>query len=152
LAILCTRHVLHIWTQVWPENDIPQQLLATTEQYLLKMIDFDTAWDQWNQLSAPLENFSGDDAFINVGFAAAQSLHTALYDELHCPDNTLDESLKDDDLDADSWDASYYAAAAYAGGFVWQEASSPRRRKEFWEWYLQEAIPAVWASAPEQIV
>ena len=42
------------------------------------------------------------------------------------------------------WDASLYASAAYAGGFAWEEQSDKLRRREFWQWYLSEAVPSAW--------
>jgi hypothetical protein len=134
-------------------------MLATTEQYLKQLIDFDTAsptqskdfhsaWQRKNRFWGELESllYKGEHfASIYVGFAAANTVTTALNDERFHPLN-IEDHLLDDDLDPYQWDASFYAAGAYAGGFTWEEGSSVVRRREFWEWYLDEAVPLAWNS------
>lgn len=44
-------------------------------------------------------------------------------------------------------DAAYYASVAYAGGNPTDPISDADRRRQFWSWYLAEAVPAAY-SAP----
>jgi len=46
-------------------------------------------------------------------------------------------------------DSSFFAAAAYAGGAVWDSDSDSLKRREFWEWWLNEAVPMAWDSEPD---
>jgi hypothetical protein len=77
-----------------------------------------------------------------VGDAAVHTVSGALVD--YGPDDFEPETL-DEELDADQWDASFYAALA-AAGFGPREpgddARSQERRRAFWDWYLSEAVPA----------
>lgn len=50
------------------------------------------------------------------------------------------DAASDYDLDPQEWDASFYAALAWAGDR--QDASTAGRLQEFWLWYLDSAIPA----------
>ncbi|WP_433205359.1 Imm5 family immunity protein [Dactylosporangium sp. CS-047395] len=54
------------------------------------------------------------------------------------------EPSGDDELDVDSedWEASYFASIAVAGGAIWEAGADSARRRAFWVWYLQEAVPA----------
>lgn len=149
LAILCARHVRPVWEQVWPNDDDPHQMIKTAELYLNQALDFDSVEERKNQYLGKLDNLlsKGEhEAAINVGFAAGRAVFTALHDEDFDPHN-IDDDLMDEDLDVNEWDASFNAAAAYAGGFPWEENSSSTRRREFWEWYLNEAVPLAWTSA-----
>jgi hypothetical protein len=49
----------------------------------------------------------------------------------------------DDDYDPFSWDTSYYTAIAYSGSDPWDNADIEKRR-EFWMWYINEAVPKVY--------
>jgi hypothetical protein len=93
-----------------------------------------------------VENLQSDSpdqrmAATYVGFAAAKTVTRALYDEDF---QTIDDREKDDDLDPYMWDADFYAAGAAAGGFPWEESSSVARRREFWQWYLEHAVPSAY--------
>jgi Immunity protein Imm5 len=146
LASLCVRKVLGLWDEVWPDNYGTRQMLMVADQYLDNSIDFDSAWKRknsfWGELDNPL--FEGNYlAIVNVGFAAVKVVTTALVDEIFDPQN-LEEDISDETLDPYQWDASFYAAAAYAGGAPWEEQSNTLRRREFWKWYLNEAVPSAW--------
>jgi hypothetical protein len=146
LATLCVRKVLVLWQEVWPEKTGPQEMLLTTEQYLSDSIDYETAWKRVNSFWGEMETLICDGehlTVINVGFAASNMVNTALFDEKFNPNN-LEEEILDDNLDPYEWDASFYASAAYSTGFSWEEQSDPLRRREFWEWYLNEAAPSAW--------
>jgi Immunity protein Imm5 len=148
LATLCVQKVLGLWQEVWPEKTGPQQMLVTAEQYLSDSIDFETAWKRVNTFWAELDTliYEGKNlTVINVGFAAANTANTALHDEKFNPDD-LEEDIFDDGLDPYEWDASLYASAAYSAGFTWEDESNATRRREFWEWYLNEAVPSAWES------
>jgi hypothetical protein len=146
LANLCVQKVLGLWQEVWPEKSGPQQMLLTAEQYIGDLIDYESAWERANSFWGELETIICDGknlTVVNVGFAAANLVTTALRDEKFNPDN-LEEEIVDDLLDPYEWDASLYASAAYSSGFVWEEQSNALQRREFWEWYLTEAVPSAW--------
>jgi len=57
-----------------------------------------------------------------------------------------DRSDLDTDRDAWSWDESYLASMACAGGSAWAVSSSLEKRREFWQWYLEQAVPIAYNS------
>ncbi len=57
--------------------------------------------------------------------------------------------LLDADVDPYELDTTFFASSSYAGGTIWQEESDPIRRKEFWGWYLDQAIPQVLAESDQ---
>jgi hypothetical protein len=63
------------------------------------------------------------------------------FDNVRVTKRTLDS-----DLDPWSTDVALWAAFAYAGP-PWKPTSNPEKRKEFWEWWLLEAIPQAWDQA-----
>jgi hypothetical protein len=149
LAGLCVRRVLELWTQAWPQNERPVQMLSIAEQYLNESLDFTQAWNSKNMFWGELEKmlYEGEHLIeLNVGFAAANVVTTALNDERFDPQQ-IEADVMDDDLDPYEWDASLYASAAAAGGFTWETGSDATRRREFWQWYLNEAVPGAWEAA-----
>jgi hypothetical protein len=146
LARLCVQKVLALWDEVWPYDDGPRQMLITADQYLNGAIDYDVAWERKNTYWSKLDNliYEGNHlTIVNVGFAAVKVVTTALVDEIFDPQDP-EENISDESLDPYQWDASLYASAAYAGGFAWEEQSDKLRRREFWQWYLIEAVPSAW--------
>ena len=113
--------------------------------YLEQSVDFDAAsaraGDFWTEMDNLMIHEQQNQAPLIAGYAADCVVSVALFDESFDPDNPHDNT-QDEDLDPYEWDAAYYAAMVYAGGASWNEASSPARRREFWEWYLREAVPA----------
>lgn len=149
LAILTAQKVISIWRLSFPENNQPEFMLATTEEYMKGQADYKTAWKRQNQFWGELDNLKAYavkySPSVNVGYAAAVVVSTALNDEQFDPQQ-LESDVSDRDLDVYDWDASYLACAAYAGGASWQPESDDNRRREFWEWYINEAVPSAWNS------
>ena len=146
LAIICVRHVLPIWEKVWPDSKAPHDALLKSEQYLEGVTDYKSTRKLQTQIHWMCDNYTGQDNFIAVGYAAFRVLSTALFDEAYCTEDDIDENFMDEDVDPLQRDASFYSAAAYANGAKWQPESSVDRRKEFWEWYLKEAVIEAWNS------
>ncbi len=78
-------------------------------------------------------------AQVCVGYGAAQLIAMCLRDELLSDSDPLE--LTDMDVDPEEFDCSFCAAAAFSGGPVWMDGSSAERRREFWRWWLREALP-----------
>lgn len=146
LAIRCGELVLNYWKREFPEDETPERLIIYAEQYLNGEMEFRWAWDQQNNFWSVVEDLMSEGKpfpAIYAGFAATKILATALYDEKFTP-GKIEENLTEDNLDAESWDVSYWASLAYAGGSHWEKESSPTRRREFWQWYLNDAVPQAW--------
>jgi hypothetical protein len=118
--------------------------MKAAEDYLSNDIDFETARTIARRCYTNLENFFPPKSIyytIYAAYAAAGSLNVALHDEEFDP-HEIDENLSDGDLD--TWDPAFHAAGAYAGDFPWGDSPNPPKQREFWEWYLQVAVPQVW--------
>ncbi|MBW4506868.1 MAG: hypothetical protein KME64_10195 [Scytonematopsis contorta HA4267-MV1] len=63
-----------------------------------------------------------------------------MYDEEFEQDD-INYDLTDADVDAYESDSSFWAAAAYANGPVWEPMSDATKRLEFWDWWLTTAVP-----------
>jgi hypothetical protein len=145
LAVCATEHVLPIWEQSLSTKD-PHEMLDTAQRYLRGEVDWDSAWETKNSFSGGLKNANSDEwkeigCSICVGYAAVRTMGVALKDEWMDGDETLDE-------DRDDWDAGFFACAAFSGA-PWGTNSDPRRRLQFWEWYIDDAVPQAYSGWPE---
>ena len=147
LDILCVERVLYIWDEVAPDDKRPYEIIKATKDYLNGKMYEDSLWNFHNDFMGDLENLLSDIRFLNVlsvGFAAARTAVTALGDETLLID--YDDDLLDEDFDPYTWDASFHAASAYSNGETWGKCSSISKRKDFWTWYLDEAVPQAYNS------
>lgn len=148
LAILTAKSVLPIWNNVWHDDSTPHQILNTAEQVLNGTLNNQIARNYRDEVWTIFENKASEQEFqsleyqkpINAGLAAIAALNTALYDEEFDPDN-IDYNLTDADMDAYETDSSFWAAAAYANGPIWEPMSNANKRLEFWDWWLTTAVP-----------
>jgi hypothetical protein len=148
LAILCTKKVLNLWEAAFSEDRQPHQMLTTANQYLNQRIDRFRAWDRMNDFWATLESLFFADKVkwsIYVGCAAAATVKIAIFDEA-LADDYIDETNADRAQELADWDAALFACLAYSREGYLDESISRLLRKEFWEWYLKEAVPAAYQS------
>ncbi len=151
LAILSARYVIPIWESVWPGDNTPHRILVEAGQVLDGLVepqtadrDFGKFWTYMDSLASRLKNSSA----VMVGYSAAKALCAALFDEKFDPFH-INYELTDADVDPYDSDAAFAAAAAYAGGAIWNTNSISSKRREFWEWWLDEAVPAAWNSVSD---
>lgn len=149
LAILTTKYVLPLWENVWPEDSSPQFLLGEAQKVLSGSIPDDDGWttrnQHWEKYVEAGYEVEEHQIALNVGFSAVQTLTASLQDEVFEP-SSIDESLSDAEIDPDQMDSSFFSAAAYSGGAIWETGSSAQKRKAFWEWWLSEAVITAWES------
>lgn len=147
LAVEATRHVLPIWQQRFPNDTTPQQILDEVDRLLDGQVTIQQATDDrgnfWEYFDELVYQDEDNTNAASVGTAAVQALSAAIFDE-DFPANNIDYQRVDKGTDPYELDASFYAAAAYAGGAVWEETSSSAKRREFWEWWLNEAVPSAY--------
>ncbi|VBB06148.1 immunity protein imm5 [Lucifera butyrica] len=143
LDILCVKHVMNIWNSERPNDNRLIEILKMIDDYFNSNIGKDALRhiknNFWTDCEEMLyENESSMACY--VGFATIGAVCTSYLDKSLVSDH-IDSRVLDDELDPFSWDASYYAAIAYAGGASTEENSSIDKRREFWLWYLNEAVP-----------
>jgi hypothetical protein len=142
----CTRKVLPLWHDVVESRD-PELMLELAEGYLAGTVSRDIAWRMQNTFGGTLLNAGAalppDKYCVSyVGNVAVGTVLTALGDVYFDPEQS---SFLDDDFDV--YEASLFAMGAYAGELPWGDGSDPARRREFWTWWIDEAVPAAAASA-----
>ena len=152
LALFTVQHVLPLWEKARPDDDTPRNLLVKVEK-ILAGIDQSTEEEvgrYWSYMDGVAAKTQGRPP-VGVGYAAVEALYTAVADEEFDP-SAIDYNLSDEDVDPYEHDTAFAAAADYAGGPTWVPNSDATKRREFWHWWLSEAIPAAWWAVwqPEQ--
>jgi len=146
LAIISAQRVLPIWERTWPKDRKPHEVLALAEHVLRGRADQTAAKRQRDEAFAymdALSDRSRNKIPVSAGYSAVQALSTALWDEFFDPAD-INVELTDDHVDPEERDAAYFAALVSANGPPWDDHSDPNRRREFWEWWLREAVSAAW--------
>lgn len=146
LAFLTVRHVLPLWEQARPYDKTPHEILSQVEQILEGTGDRKSVQKEAGAYWTYMDNLafeSEEQSYLDIGYAAVGALYTACGDE-EFDATAIDYSLTDEDVDAYEHDAVFAAAADYAGGATWQPESDAGKRREFWHWWLKEALPAAW--------
>lgn len=148
LAMSCAKQVMSIWERAFLDNKGPEQVLQAAQDYLdgeLHESDLrNCISDFWTKLDDLI--YEGEFlAEINAGFAAASAASIAVTDELFEEDK-LEDSTLDEELDPYEWDAGYYASIAYSDSGTSDHTSESVLRRQFWSWYLNDAVPATWSA------
>ncbi len=152
LQILAAQHVLSIGRSILPKDYNPELLIQTAKDILSDKVSLDFAETQldraWKiQVGVKLEG--APQIYLNAHNAFEASLQ-ALAWAIEIPHYLeFDENETDWDWLDPSSDAAIWAAASYAGS-VWDTAYNLIKGKEFWEWWLTEAIPQAWNLAHDQ--
>jgi len=167
LGILTARYVLPIWhaaLPIWTEipqdlpddNLLPDRLITLAEVVVAGTADLQAAWlevnEQWYVVGNIGDSFTAhrDDVPLATYYACDAALR-ALYEALNTDflgqipgqADYTDETLPDE------WrDSASSAVVAYAGDGE-AEAVDVLKRRLFWEWWLQEALPTAWKRAAE---
>jgi hypothetical protein len=146
LATISARKVIPIWERSWPGDDRLHRLLAAADRVVAGDRPDPAKRNESARLRAGLDDvlgLGGDLTPLYAAYSAGRAVVTALDDDDFDP-AYLDPTLTDASRDAYNVDAAFWAATAAVGGSVWEPASSPARRRAFWEWWLDEAVPAAW--------
>lgn len=147
LAILCSKKVLPIWNSVLTDDTMPSEILKCISEYMsgtqTKSDLMSIADEFWTKLETYMceDEYSEKENYDNAiyaGFTLTKASYVVLYDEKF---DEYDETILDEDLDAYTWDTAYFASLAYCENELFDELTKIQKRKEFWLWYLDIAIP-----------
>lgn len=153
LAILSAQHVQPFWEAALPGDDGVThmvQLAQTVVEGRISALDANQQmgdfWTLADNCRYQLRRRAGNSSPACAGHAAAAAVAVALADKqgVDCISDQDDESSNYYD-----WDVSYFAAIAYANGGLSNQSSDIEKRREFWQWYLQEAVPDAYCSITE---
>lgn len=145
LDIVATRHVMHVWQRMWPDDNLPEYMLRVAEDIILGSIDIQTASREWEAAwhatagSDDERKWQANEEACCARQAAMQAVCWLIDPTPNCNDPESDDTDWDA-LHPVCSDTAMWAAAACAGP-VWVATSDPERRRVFWEWWLKEAIP-----------
>lgn len=143
LQLACAWKTLDKWERQL-NNNSARELLELAEKYLKGEVERQELEKKKNYLYTQAEDLmdEGEQYFIAAyaGFACVSAVNAVLYDI------DLDTiGIPEIEIEPDNWTACFYACAAYCGGATWEEGvGDDLKRREFWEWFLNEAVPAIW--------
>lgn len=142
--------VLPAWNNVWPQDNTIEYILHQIEMVSQsrKTIDerkiaheIEQLWEQVTELTNNTRNIAGV-----VGMAAVSAYSLALWDGFSESDDI--DYQRPDSSDFMLNDVHFYASTVYADGppYPIALASKPNniKRREFWIWWLREAITSIW--------
>lgn len=137
LETLCAHRVLPVWQRAFPDNIEPVRLTEQVRESpdapgLESMIGvFDTKLDEVLLL--------GEQYFpaASAGHAFSVLARDIAFGFVNEPDDPEGEIH----IDPLTWTVCFYASVAEAGGATWEPVGNVERRREFWRWYLLEAVP-----------
>jgi Immunity protein Imm5 len=137
LETRCARHALPVWAAASGPDEAPASLMDDA----LRAPDQPGLDRRLAELKTMLDNLfeRGEEFFpaIYAGFACWAVARNATGHRPPEPDVTGEL-----EIDPMSWTPCFLASLAHAGGAVWEDTGDPRRRREYWTWYLLEAVPA----------
>jgi hypothetical protein len=143
LSQLAVRHVLPLWDAVHPDDDGPRRMLDLADRLVRGEVDPQAARAEQDEFAVQVQGLEDEDPRPGyVGDAAVSTVSLASVD--YGPDDFEPDDL-DEDLDYDQWDDSFYASVAAAGKGPHEpgdDAATQALRRDFWRWYLREAVPA----------
>jgi hypothetical protein len=152
LALLSVTQVKELWHKAWPEDNTIQYIINKIKELIInfprnkidqeKVVkDIDRLWEYTVGLTDKTRNIAGV-----AGMAAVEAYSLAYCDDFMSEDY-IDYNISDSD-DFMLNDVHFYASSVFADGppysIALAPASDPIKRKEFWEWWLKEAVPSAW--------
>lgn len=141
LDAACVRHALFIWADkfggVHDVSEILSIAIDTANGALPEAEALSERDDFYVEVVEDRDYEPHEYPVMFVGHAAANTIVTATADFIF----DFSDLRRDRDLDPEAYEPSYLIASAFAGGL--DEKGNPNLRREFWEWYLSEAIKEV---------
>jgi len=142
LAELCAKKVLPVWNEVYSAEYDAEDILELTKDYLDGMDTWKNCYEDFNDFMGCLIGLEdGPIKPYAAGRSIAHVLSAALYDEKFDLENM--EPNFEEDREVDRWDASFAASVAESGLYWYEDENNIEKRRAFWNWYLDEAVPSV---------
>lgn len=144
LNAMSVRHVLDRWRERFPQDDGVERMLQLADQVVAGETDPDAAIVERDRFYVDVvetRKYGDDPSAMFVGLAAANTVVEALVED---NGDAIPEAEDDENLDPEAYDTSYLCASAAARGLDGRPANVEARRA-FWLWYLDEAIPEIYA-------
>jgi hypothetical protein len=140
LSCLTAEAALGVWKLRGGDHE-PESVVSLVESYLAGQAAPEHVWEAAEALFSRADNMcEGPDAWVVL--AVQHAVNVAFSDEL-----APFEELQTSSEELSEYDAGYYTACAIAGGHPGAPESSIERRRQFWSWYLQSAVPVAFQIA-----
>ncbi len=144
LELTCAWKVLNIWESCDLTDNLARELLELAEKFLQGEAEEKELQEKrncfYNQADDIMDN--GKEYFTAgyAAFACISATRVVLYGfEL------ATFGQPEIEIDHDEWTAAFLANIAYCGSATWgKDAGDDLKRKEFWKWFLDEAVPSLW--------
>lgn len=146
LARLVAERVMPLWAQDRPDDDLPQRMLQLADDVLAGRTTSEDAREEANIAAGELYADSrAAGPAGSAGFAAVNAVLAATDGDYDPEDVPAD--YDDDDLDPYGWEGAFHAAFAEAP-YSPPEMGDVEARRRYWQWYLEQAVPAAYAAGP----
>ena len=145
LSELCVNKIIHIWEFNTNNDPRLQKIMELANSYLDGKVSSDVLnneLEKFNSFESKLID-NVFDIYPFVARAVSGVIGVALYDEAIF--QVTEDDSKDDWLDHEVFDVAWMVCAIYSysdTGLLFQDYDD-KKRKEFWNWYVDEAIPSV---------
>jgi hypothetical protein len=142
----CVRRVLDRWHARFPGDNGVERLLKFARQVVDGQVDEVRALEQRDRFYVDVvetRRYADDASAMFVGLAAANTVIEAL---IANNDDAIPNVDDDEEMDPETYDVSYLCASAAARGLNARPADAEARR-DFWTWYLNQAIPEAYSLA-----
>ena len=141
LGELCVDKVMPIWDLKTNSDPWLRNLIGLTNSYLYAGTSAKTLYNEYCDYVDFLM-FSSSGTYMIVAEATTKLAQRAFYD-IELIEPNYNKYKHDSDMYYTERDVEYLASMSYAGymdnRFKWYE----EKRKEFWMWYVDEAVPSV---------
>lgn len=142
-GIACAYRTLPLWERVAGPDDPCRAMLGRAISALRGTGTLEEFAEANERLFVQLLDRSNQEPalqiLVSAGFSAYAAIKWVVYDL-----DPLTLELPTGELDPAEWEPAIYSAIAHAGGTAALGEGDARLRREFWQWYVHEALVAVW--------
>lgn len=142
---LCVRRVLPLWYAAYPDDRRPERMLELARQLSRGQIESRAALSEEGRFWVDaVDNWEYDPETEDAVGVALASCNSVVQAAVTSIDEAAPAGDEDDEAhDPYTEDPAYSCASSAAGGSNDQlEHSDAGKRRAFWTWYLDEAVPA----------
>lgn len=143
----CVERVLPVWRAARPDGHRPDRMVELAQELMDGTISRDATRSEWEHFDVDLNAHSMDLGGRVYGAGQASAALIAAGGD-YGDETPLEDD--DHDLDPDSLEASFLGSIAVASLSGESDDDDPQARREYWRWYLEEAVPAAYRAAEDE--
>lgn len=142
LQLGCVLRALPLWEEFYPRSMIVD-IITLGIHYLLGKATVHDLRDTAVSAYTDFDDFEDPPPAAMLGFAAVNLLQTLEYDSFVHPD-IVNEQKDDLQYNFDNHEVSFVVSRVLVGTIVPSNDMEVKAIRDFWEWYLVEAVPKSW--------